>query len=172
MAWQQPAPTRNVAENYAENSTDKEYRQVTKNSVLQVKLESGATPPQRAHDGDAGFDLAALSAFTLASGANIVVRTGVSVKLPANTVGLVHSRSGLAAKRRIVVLNAPGVIDENYTGEILVNLMNHGRSPYTFQAGERIAQLIIQEYQAPVIEYVNQLPDTERGSNGHGSTGR
>lgn len=140
--------------------------------VLQVRLEPGAEQPQQAHGGDAGFDLAALHAFTLGSGQNLVVRTGVSVKLPEDTVGLVHSRSGLAAKYQIAVLNAPGVIDENYTGEIKVNLKNHGRAPYKFQAGDRIAQLIIQRYESPTIQLVNELPGTERGNHGHGSTGR
>lgn len=145
---------------------------MTKDSVLQVKLEPGAILPRRAHDGDAGYDLAALTAFTLASGAHLAVRTGVSMKLPEGTVGLVHPRSGLAKNQRITVLNAPGVVDETYTGEILVNLINHGRSPYTFRAGDRIAQLIIQKYHTPTIEVVSELPVTGRGNSGHGSTGR
>lgn len=139
---------------------------------LQIrKLNDDAIIPTRAHDDDAGLDLYANTTITIGSRRNVLVPTGVAVSLPHGTVGLVHPRSGLAAKHMVTVLNAPGTIDEGYTGELLVNLINHGRNPYRIQAGERIAQLIVQKVERPIIQVVDQLAPTERGLAGHGSTG-
>lgn len=140
--------------------------------LLFKRLHSNAIEPAQAHSGDAGFDLAAVESSLLYSGQSALIRTGVAVQLPWGTVGLVHPRSGLAARHQITVLNAPGVIDEGYVGEILVNLINHGHAPYRVEAGERIAQLIIQDYRSPVVIEQHQLVETSRGTNGHGSTGR
>ena len=135
------------------------------------KFHPGATMPTRAHDDDAGLDLYANATLTSPSGKNVLVPTGIGVSVPAGYVGLIHPRSGLAAKHMITVLNAPGTVDEGYIGEVLVNIINHGRKPYTIRAGERIAQLLIQRVEHPTIQVVDQLQPTQRGIQGHGSTG-
>ena len=127
--------------------------------------------PTRAHDTDAGFDLYANATVTVASGKNVLVPTGIALSIPAGYVGLVHPRSGLAAKHMITVLNAPGTVDEGYTGEVLVNIINHGRKPYVVHEGERIAQLLVQRVEHPIIQVVDELQPTQRGIAGHGSTG-
>ena len=111
--------------------------------------------PVKAHPTDAGYDLVATTAETLAPG----------------TVGYVCPRSGMAAKHGITVLNAPGVIDPGYTGEILVNLINHGAYPYTIHSGDRVAQLIIHQVVEVDWQHVAEFEETQRGAHGHGSTG-
>lgn len=139
---------------------------------LQIKkLDPEAQLPTRAHDTDAGFDLYAVANTTISVGGNVLIPTGIAVKLPAGTVGLIHPRSGLAAKHRVTVLNAPGTVDQGYVGQILVNLINHGSQPYTVRHHDRIAQLVIQEYLAPEIVEVDELEATDRSDRGHGSTG-
>ena len=135
------------------------------------KLAPEAQLPTRAHDSDAGFDLYAAAEVTISVGGNALIPTGIAVKLPAGTVGLIHPRSGLAAKHRVTVLNAPGTVDEGYTGQILVNLINHGSEPYTVLHHDRIAQLVIKEYLAPEVIEVDELEATDRSDKGHGSTG-
>src|SRR5690625_798291 len=135
------------------------------------KVSPEAKFPGRAHDADGGFDLSSVATVTVASGRNVLVPTGIAVSLPRGTVGLIHPRSGLAAKRMVTVLNAPGTVDEGYVGEIMVNLVNHGRKPYVVHEGERIAQLLIQAVEHPRVHVVDQLQPTERGIQGHGSTG-
>lgn len=127
--------------------------------------------PMKAHPTDAGYDLVATTDKTLAPGCWSLIPTGLHIGLPPNTVGYVCPRSGLAAKHRVTVLNAPGVIDPGYTGEIFVNLINLGHLPYTIQRGDRIAQLIIHHTVEVDWQHVIKLESTERGHNGHGSTG-
>lgn len=127
--------------------------------------------PMKAHPTDAGYDLVSTADKTLAPGYWALIPTGLHINLPTNTVGYVCPRSGLAAKHRITVTNAPGVIDPGYTGEILVNLINHGEYPYMIHRGERIAQLIIHHTVEVDWQHVIKLESTERGHNGHGSTG-
>nr|DAV85896.1 MAG TPA: dCTP deaminase dUTPase [Caudoviricetes sp.] len=127
--------------------------------------------PVKAHPTDAGYDLTATAAKTLAPGQHALIPTGLHIGLPPNTVGYVCPRSGLAAKHRITVTNAPGVIDPGYTGEIFVNLINLGHLPYTIQRGDRIAQLIIHHTVEVDWQPVTEFEDTQRGNNGHGSTG-
>jgi len=127
--------------------------------------------PVKAHATDAGYDLTATVTQVLEPGQRSLIPTGLHIGLPPNTVGYVCPRSGIAAKHRITVLNAPGVIDPGYTGEILVNLINHGEYPYMIHQGERIAQLIIHHTVEVDWQHVIKLESTERGSNGHGSTG-
>ena len=127
--------------------------------------------PVKAHPTDAGYDLVATAAKTLAPGQHALIPTGLRIGLPPNTVGYVCPRSGLAAKHGIAVLNAPGVIDPGYTGEILVNLINHGAYPYVILEGDRIAQLIIHNTVEVDWQHVAELEETQRGHNGHGSTG-
>lgn len=127
--------------------------------------------PVKAHPTDAGYDLVATAAKTLPPGQHALIPTGLHINLPAGTVGYVCPRSGLAANCGITVLNAPGVIDPGYTGEILVNLINHGEYPYMINQGERIAQLIIHKTVDIDWQHVTEFEDTQRGAHGHGSTG-
>lgn len=127
--------------------------------------------PVKAHPTDAGYDLVSTVTHKLFSGQCALIPTGLRINLPANTVGYVCSRSGLAATRGIVVLNAPGVIDPEYTGEILVNLVNFGPDSYTIHPGDRIAQLIIHNTVDVDWQHVAEFESTERGAHGHGSTG-
>lgn len=128
--------------------------------------------PAYAHPGDAGADLVAACEVELAPGERALVPTGVAIALPPGHVGLVHPRSGLAARLGVTVLNAPGTVDAGYRGEILVNLVNHDREKTAkVSRGDRIAQLVIQRVEHAVFDLVDELPDTSRGTGGHGSTG-
>ena len=135
-------------------------------------LDFEGRAPERSRPGDAGLDIFSAYDYWINPGENTLIRTAIALLLPVNTVGLIHSRSGLAAKHRVFVLNAPGVIDENYDGEILVNLMNLGPEPYHVRAGDRIAQLLLQTYiAAPTTQYEDRAA-TVRNGQGHGSSGR
>lgn len=127
--------------------------------------------PVKAHPTDAGYDLVATVTHKLFSGQCALIPTGVRINLPAGTVGYVCSRSGLAVAHGITVLNAPGVIDPGYTGEVLVNLVNFGPDSYTIHPGDRIAQLIIHQTVEVDWRPVEELNETQRGAHGHGSTG-
>lgn len=127
--------------------------------------------PVKAHPTDAGYDLETTAATILGPGQRALISTGLHINLPAGTVGYICPRSGLAAKHGIAVLNAPGVIDPGYTGEILVNLANFGPDSYTIYRGERIAQLIIHQTVDVDWQQVSEFEETQRGNNGHGSTG-
>lgn len=127
--------------------------------------------PVKAHPTDAGYDLVATVAKTLVPGQRALIPTGLHINLPAGTVGYVCPRSGLAAKHGIAVLNAPGVIDPGYTGEILVNIINHGARPYKIHRGDKIAQLIIHQTVEADWQHVTEFEETQRGDHGHGSTG-
>ena len=106
------------------------------------------------------------------AGSRHLVKTGFRVELPAGTVGLVCPRSGLAAKHGVTTLNAPGVIDQDYRGELAVNLINLGKSAHYVAKGDRIAQLVVLPVLTPTLERVESVStDTSRGTNGHGSTG-
>jgi dUTP pyrophosphatase len=140
---------------------------------VQVRLLDPDLPlPGYAHPGDAGADLYAAAAVDLAPGARALVPTGVAVALPPGYVGLVHPRSGLAARLGVTVLNAPGTVDSGYRGEIMVNLVNHDpERTATIARGDRIAQLVVQRVERAAFDPVAELPDTARGAGGHGSTG-
>src|SRR5690625_2285129 len=128
--------------------------------------------PTRAHDDDAGLDLYANATLTIPSGKNVLVPTGIGVSVPAGYVGLVHPRSGLAAKHGITVLNAPGTIDAGYRGEIGVVLHNTDQTRHhQIERGERIAQLVIQRVETAELIVVQRLPGSARGHGGFGSTG-
>ncbi|AXO33917.1 deoxyuridine 5'-triphosphate nucleotidohydrolase [Micromonospora sp. TSRI0369] len=128
--------------------------------------------PAYAHPGDAGADLVAAADVELPPGGRALVPTGVSVALPDGYVGLVHPRSGLAARLGVTVLNAPGTVDAGYRGEILVNLINHDRdTPAKISRGDRIAQLVVQRVARAEFRPVAELPASRRGAGGHGSTG-
>ncbi|MGX1737752.1 dUTP diphosphatase [Corynebacterium flavescens] len=136
------------------------------------RLDKGLPLPQRAHRGDAGADLYAAQDLTLAPGERALVGTGIALALPLGTVGLVHPRSGLAAKHGLSVVNTPGTIDADYRGEIKVCLINHDlHEPIEITRGMRIAQLVIQRVELVDFAEVDDLDDTERGAGGYGSTG-
>lgn len=127
--------------------------------------------PAYAQPGDAGADLRSRVDALIPSGGRVTVPTGVRIALPAGYVGLVHPRSGLAAKSGITVLNAPGTIDASYRGEIAVTLQNHGQEDFKVSTGDRIAQLLVQAVEEVDFVVVERLPDSHRGESGFGSTG-
>ncbi len=135
-------------------------------------LHRDAVLPAYAKPGDAGADLTSVAEVDLEPGERALVPTGVSLALPAGWVGLVHPRSGLAARHGISVVNAPGTVDAGYRGEILVNLVNlDPRESFTVRVGDRIAQLVLQEVGEGEFLSVDSLPASERGDTGHGSSG-
>jgi dUTP pyrophosphatase len=128
--------------------------------------------PVYAKPGDAGADLRSTTALTIPAGQRSLVPTGVSIALPAGYVGLVHPRSGLAAKHGITVLNTPGTIDAGYRGEIMVILYNSSTADFEVAIGDRIAQLLIQAVETAKFVAVEKLPESDRGETGFGSSGR
>jgi dUTP pyrophosphatase len=135
-------------------------------------LDEGIEAPSYAQPGDAGADLRTTIDFTLEPGERKLVPTGVAVALPFGTVGLIHPRSGLAAKHGITVVNAPGTIDAGYRGEIAVCLLNTDREKSVeFKRGDRIAQLVIQRVEIASFQLVGALTESQRGAGGFGSTG-
>ena len=136
-------------------------------------MRPGARPPERAHAGDAGYDLRCVEGFELAPGARAVVPTGVAIALPEGHAGLVVPRSGLAARHGISVVNGPGLIDPGYRGEVRVVLVNLGQEPFGSNPGDRIAQLLIVPFAAPELRVVAELPvaGDARGTGGFGSSG-
>lgn len=136
------------------------------------RLDPRAVLPRRAHAGDAGLDLHALDAVELAPGARAQVRTGIAIALPPGTAGLVLPRSGLAARHGISVVNAPGLIDEGYRGELQVLLLNTDRdATFRAAAGDRIAQLVVVDVESPEVVEAEDLDATVRGAGGFGSSG-
>jgi dUTP pyrophosphatase len=136
------------------------------------RLDDRATLPTRAYEGDAGLDLHALDPALLAPGARISVRTGIAVEIPEGLAGLVLPRSGLASRHGIALVNAPGLIDSGYRGEVRVLLLNTDRNDaYEIAAGDRIAQLLLVRYEAPGVVEVDELAGSERGQGGFGSSG-
>ena len=127
--------------------------------------------PAYAREGDAGLDLAAASTVTLAPGGRHLVPTGLRVAIPIGHAGLVLPRSGLALRSGVTVLNAPGLIDSGYRGEVGVLLVNHSAEAVTINRGERIAQLVIQAVERAMLVEVQELGATGRGAGGFGSTG-
>jgi dUTP pyrophosphatase len=137
-----------------------------------ARLDERARLPTRAHDRDAGLDLYALQDGALAPGERASVATGIAVEIPPGQAGLVLPRSGLAARHGISVVNAPGLIDAGYRGEIHVLLLNTDRDqPFEITAGARIAQLVLIRVELPVPLEVEVLDETERGAGGFGSSG-
>lgn len=135
------------------------------------RVRDSAKLPFRAHDGDAGADLFAVSWSTVWPGQTSWIETGIAVDIPKGFVGLIHPRSGLAFKNGITVLNAPGTIDAGYTGEIKVSLHNTSDEDFEVWPGDRIAQLVIQRVELPHFNWVAELEDSQRGVGGFGSTG-
>ena len=138
-----------------------------------TRLSEAAKAPARAHPGDAGYDLHAAESATLGPGDRASVGTGIAVEIPDGCAGLVLPRSGLAARHGISVVNAPGLIDAGYRGEVRVLLLNTDRDePFDVAPGDRIAQLVIVRHEAPELEEAESLAESTRGDGGFGSTGR
>jgi dUTP pyrophosphatase len=141
--------------------------------TVQVRrLHPLAPLPAYALDGDAGADLATMVDVRLAPGERALLPTGIAIALPAGFAGFVHPRSGLAIRAGLGLVNAPGTIDSGYRGEIKVIVINHDRdAAIELRQGDRIAQLVIQRVEQARFELAERLPDSVRGSGGHGSTG-
>ena len=138
-----------------------------------TRLSATAEAPRRAHPGDAGCDLFAAEPARLEPGARASVGTGIAVEIPEGSAGLVLPRSGLAAKHGISVVNAPGLIDAGYRGEVRVLLLNTDKTEaFEIEPGDRIAQLVIVEIADAEPVEVGELADSVRGEGGFGSTGR
>jgi dUTP pyrophosphatase len=137
------------------------------------RLVPAAIPPSHAHEGDAGYDLHAAEPVTLGPGERAVVGTGIAVAIPEGMAGLVLPRSGLAFKHGIALVNAPGLIDSGYRGELRVLLLNTDREhPFDVEPGDRIAQLVVVRVEAAELEELEELEESARGDGGFGSTGR
>jgi dUTP pyrophosphatase len=142
-----------------------------------VRLDPDLPMPSRAHDGDAGVDLCSANDIELAPGQRALVPTGIAVAIPHGMVGLVHPRSGLAARVGLSIVNSPGTIDAGYRGEVKVALINlDPKDPIVVRRGDRIAQLLVQRVELPELVEVTSfdeagLADTTRGDGGHGSSG-
>jgi len=141
--------------------------------VVVQRLRADAVLPERAYTGDAGLDLAACERVELAPGERAVVGTGLAVAIPDGFAGFVQPRSGLADRHGISIVNAPGLIDSGYRGELKVILLNTDTThSFVVEPGMRVAQLVVLE--VPELELVeaDELPAAERGVRGHGSSGR
>ena len=137
------------------------------------RLHPDARLPARAHPGDAGYDLHALEPVRLAPGERTMARTGIAIELPDGHAGWVVPRSGLARRHGVALVNAPGLVDAGYRGEVGVLLLNTDpREAVELEAGERIAQLVVMPVAAPEVVEVQELAETARGAGGFGSTGR
>jgi dUTP pyrophosphatase len=136
------------------------------------RLRPDAVLPNRAYAGDAGLDLAACERVELGPGERAVVSTGLAVAIPDGYAGFVQPRSGLAARNGISVVNSPGLVDSGYRGEVMVVLLNTDRrEPFVVERGMRVAQLVVVPVPGVDVEEVDELPETERGVRGHGSSG-
>ena len=141
--------------------------------VLITRLDESIPLPRYAKGGDAGADLVSRVDFTLAPGERKLVPTGISIALPDGYVALVHPRSGLAIKHGVTMVNSPGTVDAGYRGELQIILINHDqKESISFQRGDRIAQLVIQQVERAEFIEVENLPGSGRGTGGFGSTGR
>ncbi len=137
-----------------------------------IQLHEYAIKPKYANPGDAGLDLHAIENTLLYVSNSKLISTGISVAIPNGYFGLIRPRSGLAKSNNITLCSS-GVIDSGYRGEIFVQLINHGPVPYEIKQGDRIAQLLV----LPVVQvewddYIDELPESDRGDKGHGSSGK
>ena len=136
---------------------------------MRITLDKGAHMPERAHDTDAGIDIKAIGEHVIPAHGSQVIKTGVHVQLPHCYGGLFVSKSGLNVSENVC---STGLIDEGYTGELIVKLYNHGRSDYTVHDGDKITQLVIIPVAYEPLEVVDSIDGGERGDGGFGSTGR
>jgi dUTP pyrophosphatase len=142
--------------------------------ILVQRLDAEAVAPRYAHEGDAGCDLIANEQTTLkARGGRALVGTGIAVAIPEGHGGFVLPRSGLASKHGVTCVNAPGLIDAGYRGEVRVALVNlDPEHDYTVERGDRIAQLVVMPVTALQFQFTDDLPTAKRDAAGFGSTGR
>lgn len=136
---------------------------------MEIMLDNGAYMPMRGHKTDAGLDLRTPKAVTVPAYGSAIVDTGVHVALPCGCAGLLVSKSGLNVKHDIT---STGLIDEGYTGSIVVKLYNHGGEDHEFEAGDKVTQLVLVPVIYEPLEQVSCFAQTARGDNGFGSTGR
>lgn len=136
---------------------------------MKIKLDKGAYMPERAHDTDAGIDLCTPVAMTVPAHGSVVVDTKTHVELPNGCAGLLVSKSGLNVKHGLATT---GLIDEGYTGSILVRIYNHSGEDYTFHEGDKVTQLVVMPVRYEPLEVVDSIDGGERGDGGFGSTGR
>lgn len=136
---------------------------------MDVKLDSYGFMPQRAHPTDAGLDLRSPESVYIEARQSVTIKTGVHIKLPPGTAGLLVSKSGLNVNHD---LTSTGLIDYNYNGEIVVKLHNHGDAGYLIERGDKISQLVVLNVRFEDVEVVDEIETVGRGSNGFGSTGR
>ena len=137
-----------------------------------TRLRDDAVLPTRAYAGDAGLDLSACERHEIGPGERALVATGIAVAIPDGHAGLVTPRSGLATKNGITIVNTPGLVDSGYRGELRVILHNtDGKEPFLVEPGMRIAQLVVVAVPHSVLREVDELPVSERGAGGFGSSG-
>jgi dUTP pyrophosphatase len=140
--------------------------------VLLTRLDPGVPVPAYARPGDAGADLVTTTDVVVPPGERTVVGTGIAIALPDGYAAFVHPRSGLAVRAGLSVVNTPGTVDSGYRGEIQICLVNHDlREAIELRRGDRIAQLVVQRVEHAVFHEVDELPVSQRGTGGHGSTG-
>lgn len=138
---------------------------------MKVAIEKGAYMPSKAHETDAGFDLRCYERVTVPARGSAVIKTGVHIELPPSSVGMLKSKSGLNVKHGIT---SEGVIDEGYTGEIVAKLYNDSDKDYTFEAGDKITQLVVLPvFKVNIIQTdIENFAETDRGDKGFGSSGK
>jgi dUTP pyrophosphatase len=134
------------------------------------KLLDTARVPEYAHPGDAGMDLFAAEAMTLAPGERVGIRSGLAFELPEGYVGLIWDKSGLSFKHGLHTYS--GVLDAGYRGELVIGMRNLSEEPYTFEVGDKVAQMLIQPVARPTIEEADTLTESVRGTGGFGSAGK
>jgi dUTP pyrophosphatase len=135
------------------------------------RLHDDAVLPTQAYPGDAGLDLSSCERVELEPGERATVGTGIAVAIPEGYAGFVQPRSGLASKHGITIVNAPGLVDSGYRGELRIVLLNTDRTePFVIEPGMRIAQLVVMPFEPPELREVDELPVSERGIRGFGST--
>jgi dUTP pyrophosphatase len=139
--------------------------------LLIQRLDSDLPLPAHELPGDAGLDIYARVTLELAPGERALIPTGIAIALPAGYVGLIHPRSGLAARHGFTLVNSPGTIDSGYRGEIAVIGLNTGADSFTIVRGDRVAQLVVMELPRVLIQEVKTLPGSVRSAGGFGSTG-
>ena len=136
-----------------------------------LRVDAALPVPAYARPDDAGLDLYAAEAVTLAPGARALVPTGIALAIPPGFAGFVLPRSGLALRHGVTLLNTPGLVDAGYRGEVKVLLVNHGDAPVSLSRGDRVAQLVVQRVERVALAPVAELPESPRGAGGFGSTG-
>ena len=141
---------------------------------VKIKLENGCENfcPKKAHPDDAGYDLYSRIDAVLEPLSGMAIPVGFAMELPAGYEAQIRPRSGLAAQHHITVTNSPGTVDANYRGEIKAILYNLGREPFVIQSGDRIAQMVICELPEIALVEATELSETDRNTNGFGSTGK